>query len=406
MAQTPEFLPCLSWSVDLPGFDIEAVRAQIPALDKSVYMNTGGTGPLPSIVANEIADTYGRLAEQGPDIPEIRGPIKEGLERARQVSADLFNVSPDEIAMMRAISEGVSTVAFGMEWSPGDEVIVTSEEHPSGVLVWLNLAERRGIRVKHLALTTDKEELLSRLSDLITDRTRLLCLSHVTTDTGTRLPAKNICDVAHARGVPVLLDGAQSAGQFLIDLRDMDCDFYACTGHKWLLGGWGTSIFYVKKEWISKLKVSWSGAGAGAWNRDTDELILDDTAHRFEFGGRHDPLYAAMAKGIEFVNEVGLERVEARSLQLTDRIKAALAEIPGAALRSPESRDFSTGIMTFSIDGLSGAELNRQMFERWRVLGRPSFNDTAMRLSCAFFNSDREIETVIDAVSVLANENR
>ncbi|HAL47628.1 MAG: aminotransferase class V-fold PLP-dependent enzyme [SAR202 cluster bacterium] len=389
----------------MPGFDIAAVRDQIPALDKSVYMNTGGTGPLPAVVANEIAEIYGRLAEQGPDIPEVRGPIKDGLERARRVSADLFNVSADEIAMMRAISEGVSTVAYGMEWRPGDEVIVTSEEHPSGVLVWLNLAERRGIRIKHLNLTTDKEELLSRLSELITDRTRLLSLSHVTADTGTRLPTKDICELSHARGVPVLLDGAQSVGQFPIDLRKIDCDFYACTGHKWVLGGWGTSIFYVKREWISKLNVSWSGAGAGAWNRDTDELTLDETAHRFEFGGRHDPLYSAMAKGIEFVGNVGFDNVEARSLHLTDRIKAALAEIPGAALRSPESREFSTGIVTFSVDGLSGTELNRQMFERWRVLARPSLNDTAMRLSCAFFNSDQEIETVIDAVSVLANEN-
>ena len=389
----------------MSGIDIEVVRAQIPALDKSIYMNTGGTGPVPTFVANEIAETYRRMSELGPDLPEIRGPIKAELERARQVSADLFNVSTDEIAMMRAISEGMSTVAWGLDWSPGDEVIVTSEEHPTGMLVWLNLAERRGITVKHLDIATDKSELLFRLSGLITDRTRLLSMSHVTTDTGTRLPAKEICQLAHTREVPVLLDGAQSVGQFPIDLGDIDCDFYACTGHKWVLGGWGTSIFYIRQEWISKLNVSWSGAGAGTWDRDTDELVLDETAHRFEFGGRHDPLYAAMAKGIEFVGDVGLANVEARSLHLTDRIKAALAEIPGASLRSPEPRDFSTGIVTFSVDGLSGADLNRRMFDRWRILGRPSLNDTAMRLSCAFFNSDQEVATVIGAVSVLANEN-
>ncbi|HJO80983.1 MAG TPA: aminotransferase class V-fold PLP-dependent enzyme, partial [SAR202 cluster bacterium] len=132
----------------MSGIDIEVVRAQIPALDKSIYMNTGGTGPMPTFVANEIAETYRRMSELGPDLPEIRGPIKAELERARQVSADLFNVSTDEIAMMRAISEGMSTVAWGLDWSPGDEVIVTSEEHPTGMLVWLNLAERRGITVK------------------------------------------------------------------------------------------------------------------------------------------------------------------------------------------------------------------------------------------------------------------
>jgi len=199
---------------------------------------------------------------------------------------------------------------------------------------------------------------------------------------------------------------AQSAGQFPVDLRDIDVDFYACTGHKWLLGGWGTGIFYVKTEWIPKLEVSWSGSGAGDWNRQTDDLEFADSAHKFEFGGRHDTLYSGMSKGIEFVQSVGLENVEIQSRALTDRLKAAISEIDGATLRSPESNEFSTGIVTFSVSGLSGTDLNAQMFERWRILGRPALNHSSMRLSCAFFNSDQEIDTVIDAISALANENR
>jgi len=390
----------------LPQFDIDAIRAEIHALDKSIYMNTGGSGPLPNSVAQDIISAYQDVAENGADIPTVRGPVRDRFESARQVSADLFGVDSSEIALFRAISEGISTVAYGIDWNPGDEVIISNEEHPTGIIVWLNLAERRGIKIKKLQISLDREELLSRFSDLLTDRTRLVAISHVTTDTGTRLPAKEMCDIAHARNIPVILDAAQSAGQFPVDLRNIDVDFYACTGHKWLLGGWGTGIFYVKKEWIPKLEVSWSGSGAGDWNRHTDDLEFTDSAHKFEFGGRHDTLYSGMSKGIEFVQSVGLENVEIQSRALTDRLKAAISEIDGATLRSPEPNEFSTGIVTFSVSGLSGTDLNAQMFERWRILGRPALNHSSMRLSCAFFNSDQEIDTVIDAISALANENR
>ncbi len=389
-----------------PVLDIDKIRGQIPALGKSIYMNTGGSGPMPRAVIDVIKDTYETAGTQGPDIPTVRGPIRERFEETRKTVARFFGVTPEEIALLRSVSEGLSTVAYGMEWSPGDEVIVTDEEHPSGIMIWLSLAEQKGIKVKKLPLVNDKTELLAGLDRLITDRTRLLCLSHVTTDTGTRLPAAEICSMAHDRGIPVAYDAAQSAGQFPIDLAEVDCDFYACTGHKWLLGGWGTGIFYVKREWVDRLNVSWTGSQAGTWDRDTDELQFADTAHRFEFGGRHDPLYNAMGKAVEFVDSAGLNEIEARVRVLTDRLKAGIAETSGVTLRSPESPEFSTGIVTFSVNGLTGTDLNAQMWERWRVLGRAALKHSAMRLSTAFFTSDQEIDKLISAMGTLANENR
>ncbi len=390
----------------MPGLDVEKVRSEIPALSQSIYMNTGGTGPMPRAVIQEIEDTYRAALEQGPDVPTVRGPIHEKFERTRELAARAFGVTPEEIALVRSVSEGLSIVAYGMEWQPGDEVIVTEEEHPSGIMVWLNLARQRGIQVRKLPLIADKARLLACLESMLTGRTRLLALSHVTTDTGFRLPAADICRLAHSRGIPVAFDAAQSAGQFPVDLREMGCEFYACTGHKWLLGGWGTGILYVKRDWVHRLRVTWTGAGAGAWDRETDALRFLETAHRFEFGGRHEPLYNAMGRGIEFVDSVGLANVESRVRQLTDRLKGAIADIPGATLRSPEAPEFSTGIVTFSVRGLSGTDLNRQMWERWRILGRPALKQTAMRLSVAFFTSDEEIDTAVSAIGTLASENR
>ena len=389
----------------MASVDVEGVRRDIPALRNSIYLNTGGSGPLPRAVVQEITGNYQSLLDQGGDVPGVRDAINEKFERTRKTVAEPFGVTPEEIALIRSVSEGLSTVAFGMDWQPGDEVIVTSEEHPSGIMVWLNLAGRRGIRVKKLCLVPEKAELLARLESMLTHRTRLIAVSHVTTDTGLKLPAQEICRLAHDRGIPVAFDAAQSAGQFPIDLREMDPDFYLATGHKWLLGGWGVGMMYVKSEWITRLNVSWTGSLASTWDRRTDGLEFLDSAHRFEFGGRHMPLYNGMAKGIELVHSVGLDNVQARVGELAGRLKSAIDEVPGATLRSPDSPEMSTGIVTFSVDGMTGVEVSKQMRERWRIIGRRALAETAMRLCVAFFISEEEIQTVISAISTLANEN-
>lgn len=390
----------------MPKFNVHAIRAKIPALDKSIYMNTAGTGPLPVSVVTDLTNMYKDIFENGPDNPIVKDAAIQEFEKTRQLSASLLGVDSDEIALFRAISEGISTVAYGIEWNPGDEVIISNEEHPTGIIVWLNLAKRKGIKIKKLPISSNKAKLLDDLSNLITDNTRLLAMSHVTTDTGTRLPAKEICALAHSRSVPVLLDGAQSVGQFPVDLREIDVDWYACTGHKWLLGGWGTSIFYVNKYRSPKIEVSWSGSRAAEWDINTDNLVFPKSARKFEFGGRALPLYNGMRAGIEFVQDIGIENIETQSRILSDKLMSALSEIKRATVLSPEHRSFSTGIVTFSVEGLSGKELSAQMFDRWRILGRPTLDQTGMRVCCAFFNTDQEIDIVINAVNALANESR
>ena len=387
----------------MPTPAIQRIRQEIPALEGSIYMNTGGSGPLPRSVADEVAGDYQAVLEAGPDVPATREWVTAKYEACRQAVADLFGVDSEDIALMRAVSEGLSSIAFGMDWSEGDEVIINEQEHPSGISIWLNMAMRFGVKVKKLRLADTGEEFLARLDTLITDRTRLVVLSHVTTDTGHRLPAEEICRLVHDRGLRVGFDGVQAAGQFPVDLRDIDADFYSVGGNKWLLGGWGTAAMYVKRDWATELKPSWTGAYAGTWDRKTDDLEFFDNAHRFEFGGRHSAVYSGMTKGIEFVSSFGTDNVEARGRELAGRLKAAIAEVPGAELWSPETPEMSTGIVTYSVNGLAGDDLNRRMWEEWSILGRPSMDKAAMRLSVAFFNTEEEIETVIGAISTLAH---
>ena len=382
--------------------DVLRYRDEIPALHKSTYLNTGGYGPMPRSVTKAVTDHYEAVMEVGADTPEMRERTSASYEHCRRTVAEFLGVDSQEIALTRAVSEGLSAVAYGMDWRAGDEVIVTEQEHPSGIYVWLNLAKKYGIKIKKLPLLEDNEKMLECLDSLITDRTKLLAPSHVTTDTGQLLPAADICRVAHDKGVPVAFDGVQAAGQFPMDLREIGADFYSWGANKWCLGGPGVSALYVKQDWIDRLNVSWTGSGTGEWDRDTDELTFHDSAQRFEFGGRPYPVYSGMAKGIEFVSSFGLGEVRSRVQVLTAQLKAAIAEIPGVSLRSPEDPDISTGLVTFSAAGLEGDDLNRRMWKGWRILGRPALRQSAMRVSAAFFTTEEEIALVVDALSTLA----
>ena len=386
--------------------NIEKVRAEIPALKNSIYMNTGGTGPLPKTVLGEVNDTFQKIGEGGPDVKAIRDPIKSKLEDTRDIIAHLLNASSDEITFTRSISEGLSIVAYGLDWEADDEVIVTGEEHPSSILIWLSLAKRYGIKVRKLQLQKSKEAYLRSLENLINDKTKLISLSHVTTDTGTRLPAKAICQFAHSRNVIVGFDGAQSIGQFEVNLKDMGCDFYAGTGHKWVLGGWGVGMLYIKKELFETVKVSWTGNPAASWDKNTDEIQFQNSARRYEFGGRHVPLYNAMGKGIEFVTSLGISVIESRVTDLKQQLINNIIEIPSVKIKSPISNDISTGMVTFSIDGISGSDLNKALWNRFEIMGREALNDTSMRICIAFFNSESEISAITSAIETIAQETR
>ena len=384
--------------------DVDALRAQIPALANSIYLNTGTFGPLPRVVSDEIIKGYELISAHGAFSPVVRQQIeRDGYERARMRVAQLVDVSPDEIALTSSASQGICTIAYGLDWKPGDEVVITDQEHPSGELPWFVLHKRFGVNVRAAQIARDDDQILQRFDNAITPRTRLVFASHVCSTTGQRLPAKKICALARERNALVALDGAHAVGQFPVDLRDIQPDFYVMCGHKWLLGPQGTGMLFVAREHWDTLRLSWTGWGAQrdySENLATLSFIPRDTARRFEFATKPWTLFLGLDRAIQFIEAIGVDAIETRVNQLAHKFKTEIAQIPGLELLTPLKN--SAGLISIIAKNYAGSDLRAFFWNRGKILVSSHEPQRRVRFSVACFNTESEIEIALDALRELA----
>ncbi|MDD4570123.1 MAG: aminotransferase class V-fold PLP-dependent enzyme, partial [Tepidanaerobacteraceae bacterium] len=335
-------------------------------------------------------------------------------ELARKKIAKFMNADLEEIAFIRSVAEGVNMITHGLALEAGDEVITTNQENIAIILALSNLEKIKGIKVKRIELhNNDTEAILDNLEKTITSRTKLLVLSHVTYTKGLRLPAKEICEVAHKNNIAVMFDGAQSAGQFPIDLKEMDCDFYAAAGYKWLLGFHGTSILYIKKQWLDQVNPMFIGDGSQSkFDFTTCEYELYNQARKFEFGSRHLPLYAALGASIEFIEAFGISNIENRIFSLATRRKNGLSEIREITIESPlDNKEISSGITTFTSKTLDAEEFvewlwqEKNILAKWIYLSDVGSNIKGVRVSVDFFNSEGEVDYLLNVTKSYLKKN-
>jgi len=383
--------------------DVGSVRDKIPALSRCTYLNCGTYGPLPTPVCDEVVRLYRLIEAEGPFNPEAYDAVRNAYEDAREQMARLVGALPSEIALTRNVSDGINIVATGFDWNSGDEVVISDEEHPSGALPWMNLAQRRGVVVRVLRLTADPEELLRRLEELLGPRTRLVFLSHVSSRSGLRIAADQVTRLVHGKGVPIMIDGAHAVGQAPVDLKAIGCDFYAGCGHKWLLAPQGTGFLYVSGERLEELNLTWLGWGMTA-EYDLPSLTFKpvDDARRFEYATRDWALYGGLAASISFAQNIGVESIEARSQKLATELKRRLTDVPGVEMLTPLDPDASAGLVAFRTAGLAHPNPGQWLWDQHRILVAHDAEQGWMRLSAAYFLLEEEVDLVVECLSSLA----
>jgi len=376
------------------------IRDVIPGVDEVAYFQTSGLS-LKLEPVLEAVERWTRFQARGPARPAVNEAVLHEVEATRDKVADALGAAADEIALVENATVGINIVAHGIDWHPGDRVLLTADEHPGNRIPWYNIAGRYGVELDCLDVAGDDDaDLLRRFEAMLTPATRLIAVSHVSRRTGRRLPGAAMTELAHRHDIPVLLDGAQAFGAIPIDVRALNCDFYVFSGHKYILGPEGTGGFYVRRDRLEWLKPSWVGSHSQSWMDDAGHMTLHDAARRFEFGTRNLADQIGFGAALDVWEQVGWDQLFAGIAARTDRLKAMLADVPGLALKTPRSYEQSSGIVTAQLPGVDARALCSRLLEADRILiatieGEPG----SIRISVHVFNTDAEAERLVAALA-------
>ena len=389
-----------------PG-TLPSIRHDFPMLAQCTYFNCGGIAPLSNEVGAELLRIPQAVIQDGPWKMLARDDEFLGLERARTRLANFVGADADEITFTTQFSTATNIVVEGLQWQAGDEVIVTDQEHPALLIPLMNIVRRHDLKVSRIPVTNNADEMLASYKSMLTDRTKLVAVSHVTTDSGTILPAEEMTRLAHEKGSYVFFDGAHSAGQMPLDMHALNCDFYAFVGYKWMFGPYPSGALYIRRDRLDDIEVTWTGSNVtktGSVTMGPEDLQWIDGARRFEYGGRTYAYDAALGAGIAYVDNLGLDAVQAHAKQLTAYFHDALQRVPGAQIRSPRDLRHTTGIATIALDNMDGVKLSTALRERYNILQRAALWGSSVRISLAAFIEESDVDRLVDALATLATE--
>ena len=381
---------------------LQRIRQEMPATTTNLFLNAGSFGPLPICVLQAVQEQMqkewqnGRL---GAAAFEAMGTI---YGNARSSVARLLNADLDEIALTDNTGEGLNIISNGIRWHEGDEVITTNHEHMSLLAPLYQLRDRYGIVIRFADIgPTAERPVLKAIADLVTPRTRLISISHVTWTTGAVLNISEVGYMGREWGIPVLIDGAQSAGAIPLDVKALGIDFYAMPMQKWLCGPDGTGALYVRKDALSYVSPTY----VGPWSIKHEEGVeweLNEGAQRFEVGGRQTAAIAGQAAVLNWLEEtVGYQWLFERIASLSTYAYNTLKTVPGLTMLTP--RPGESGLVSFKLEGCDETELVTYLRDKHNIYIRNIPSTKSMRISTGFYNTEEEIDKVVTALKERSN---
>jgi cysteine desulfurase/selenocysteine lyase len=397
------------------GFDVGRIRADFPILRRQVhgrplvYLDNAATTQKPQAVIDALVRYYSDInANVHRGVHDLSGRATDAYEAARETVRAFFNAgSVREIVFTRNATEGINLVAHAFGRSrlgEGDEVVISAMEHHSNIVPWQLVCEEKRARLRVVPIDDRGDLILEELERLIGPRTKLVSIAHMSNALGTINPADEIVRIAHARGVPVLLDGSQAAYHMPVDVRALDCDFYVATGHK-LYGPTGIGVLYGKAALLESMP-PFLGGGDMIASVTFERSTWNDLPYKFEAGTPDVAGAIGLGVALEYIRGVGLDRIAAHEQQLLEYGTAALSSIPGVRLIGTARRKGS--ILSFVMDGVhphdigtivdrEGVAIRTGHHCAQPVMARFAVPATA-RASLAMYNTRDEIDTLVRAI--------
>ena len=397
------------------SFDVDAIRAEFPILSRQVYgkplvfLDNGASAQKPKCVLEAVRQSYEEeYANVHRGLHYLSNTATQRFEDAREsVRSFLKAPSTDQIIFTRNATDALNLVAQsfgGMVLGEGDEVVLSIMEHHSNIVPWNFHRERNGVVIKWSPVDDDGNFLIEAFEKLLTDRTKIVSITHMSNALGTIVPIKEVIRIAHERGIPVVVDGSQSAVHLDIDVVDLDCDFYVFTGHK-TYGPSGIGVLYGKKEHLEAMP-PYQGGGEMISDVTLDGVTYADPPHRFEAGTPAITQAIGLGAALDYMRAIGQENIIAHENELlayaTERLSAVnslkiigTAQNKGAiisfAMEGAHAHDISTVIDRSGVAVRAGTHCAQPLLERFGVT-------STCRASFAMYNTRKEVDILAEAL--------
>lgn len=398
--------------------NLEEIRQDFPILDRRiydkyplVYLDNAATTQKPRSVVEAMTDEYYNVnANVHRGVHFLSQQATDIHEAARETVRRFLNArSTGEIIFTRGTTESINLVAscFGQAFMrEGDEVIITEMEHHSNIVSWQLLQARQGIKIRVLPITDSGELILDGIDGFFNEKTRIVSLTHVSNVLGTINPVREIIRIAHEHEVPVLIDGAQSTPHFRVDVQELDCDFFAFSGHK-IYGPTGIGILYGKEKWLEKMP-PYMGGGEMIKSVSFEHTVFNDLPYKFEAGTPDYVAATGLARAIDYVNAIGLDIIEAHERELTSYAMQRMKEIPEVEIYGPEDMEKHDAVISFRVGNIHHLDMGT-LLDRLGIAVRTGHHcaeplmrrlgiEGTCRASFALYNTREEIDSLIAAI--------
>jgi cysteine desulfurase/selenocysteine lyase len=396
------------------SFNIDAIRADFPILSQKVngkplvYFDNGATSQKPQVVIDAISKYY----------QEINANIHRGVHTLSQLATDAYEASrgkiqnhinakfPHEVLFTSGTTHGINLVANGFAsiLKSGDEVLVSALEHHSNIVPWQMLCEKTGAVLRVIPMDENGELILSEFDKLLSDKTKIVTVNHISNALGTVNPIKYMIDKSHEFGAAILIDGAQAVPHLKPDVQELDCDFYVFSGHK-ICGPTGTGILYGKEDWLNKLP-PYQGGGEMIKEVTFEKTTYAELPHKFEAGTPNIAGGIVLGTAVDYMNHVGFENIQIQEKELLEYGTKRLLEIEGLKIYG-NSKD-KTSVISFNIEGIHPYDIGT-IIDKLGIAVRTGhhcaqpimnfFNiPGTIRASFAFYNTKEEIDIFVEAL--------
>jgi len=372
----------------------QAVKGMFEVPDHMIMMNAANLCPSPKPI-NERVYALNKELEANVSF-QYRAVFAQERARALEALAKFIGAAKEEIGITRNTSESNCTIVNGLDFKAGDEIIIWEQNHPSNSISWEKRAKRDGLVIKKIAVPASPkyvDELVAPFAKAISTRTKVIAFSHVSNVSGLALPAREICDLARSKGVLTLVDGAQTLGFMDINLKDLGCDFFTASTHKWLMGPLENGMLYMKAEHIEKI---WPNVIGGGWKEEgktVDEKLCI-------LGQRNETTASALPETLNFSNTISRKSIEQRVRDLNTYLKEQIqAKVPKAIFVTPLSPVFSGGIVIVQVPGKETKVLYEKLYD---VYGIACANSGGVRFSPHIYNTKEDIDRAVKGLSELA----